>query len=98
IRRCLAAHSRRREHIDIKVALDGALVLGRTGFPLITGRQPSPPPVRSILLSRFPVPRVPIESGEPLWNRVTPEICQPSNTCLTNALFTTRLRRGRFQR
>src|SRR5215831_7439098 len=74
------------------------LSFGRLGSPVITARQPSPPPVISRLPSRLLVPRVPRESGAPLWKRVMPDICQPSNTCFTTAWLITRLSRGTFHR
>src|SRR5215813_12719766 len=72
--------------------------LGRLGSPLITARHPSPPPVRSRLPSRLPDPSVPSESGDPLVNRVMPDICQPSKTCFTTAWLINLLSRGRSHR
>src|SRR5215471_2711572 len=72
--------------------------LGRLGSPLITARHPSPPPVMSRPPSRLPVPRLPSESGDPLVNRVMPDICQPSNTLFTNAWLITLLSLGRSNR
>src|SRR5215471_3781975 len=74
------------------------LLLGRLGSPLITARQPSPPPVISRLPSRLLVPSVPRESGAPLSKRVMPDTCHPSNTCFTTAWLITRLSRGTFHR
>src|SRR5215470_6469051 len=74
------------------------LLLDRLGSPLITARQPSPPPVISRLPSRLLVPRVPSESGAPLWKRVMPDSCQPSNTCFTTPWLITRLSRGTFHK
>src|SRR5436309_15093253 len=80
--------------------------LGSVGLPTTTGRQPSPPPVRSTPSVRSPVPKLLLElplpellvsqnNGAPLTNRVVPASCQPSNTFLTTELLPNRLAFGR---
>src|SRR6266511_4235391 len=79
---------------------------GSSGLPTTTGRQPSPPPVRSIagvrlLVSRpefevtDPEPAYDQKSGAPLYIFIVPLNCQSSSTFLTSALFISRLARGR---
>src|SRR5579885_2956301 len=66
---------------------------GTLGSPTISGRAPSPPPVRLMAGDSFIV----IVSGLPLSKVVISEICQPSKTARTNRWGARRLIRGRSQ-
>src|SRR5262249_57514231 len=66
-------------------------LLSNVGSPNITRRDPSPPPVMSVL---FVVVK-PTPLGVPLAKAVIPDNCQSSKTALTTLLSHSRVARGR---